>query len=219
MDLMEAIAGRKSIRDFKPDPVPKQLLQKILDAAIKAPSNANRQMWEFLVVTGNSLKDMVASIEQASATGKKGGRDLPSRDPNHPMPEEGSKRSNELVRSLVEVTRQSGMDPGWFFKGNFRFFSAPCVVLVMMDKGYGTGSLVSIGAAIQNLLLAAHACGLGTCWMVDPLEYGNVLREKFSIPESKYLVSSVAIGYARDSKINEFKSSRDPLEKVIKFFN
>jgi len=219
MELSDAILGRKSIRDFKPEPVPRGLIEKILEAAVKAPSNSNRQPWEFMVVTGEKLKELVAGIDAAMKSGGSNRRELLTRDDNWPAPAEGAARSNELMKGLVEAARAAGVAPAEFIRANFRFFDAPCVIVVLMDKGYGTGSLVSVGAAIENLLLAAHELGLGTCWMMMPLEFGDAFRSLLSIPESKYLVSSVAIGYASGSKINSFKSNRSGPGEVIKFFD
>jgi nitroreductase len=219
MELKEAIAGRKSIRDFKPDPVSKELIGQVLEAAIKAPSNSNRQPWEFLVATGNTLAKLVAGIDEAIKRGGQVRRELMTRDEHWPAPEPGTARSNELMRGMVEAARAAGVAPAEFIRSNFRFFGAPCVVVVLMDKGYGTGSLVSVGAAIENLLLAAHDLGLASCWMMIPLEFSEVFRSLFSIPEGKYLVSTVAMGYASASKINSFKSTRSGPGEVIKFFD
>jgi len=219
MELRDAISGRKSIRDFKDEPVPRELLDKILEAAVKAPSNSNRQPWEFMVVTGEKLKELVAGIDAAIKSGSKSRRELLTRDDKWPAPAPGAARANELMKGLVEAARSAGVAPAEFIRSNFFFFGAPCVVVVLMDKGYGTGSLVSVGAAIENLLLAAHDLGLGSCWMMMPLEFSDAFRSLFSIPESKYLVSAVAIGYASGSKINSFKSSRSGPGEVIKFFD
>lgn len=218
MELKDAIFGRRSIRDFKSEPVPREKIKEILEAGIWAPSNSNRQPWEFLVITGDKLKELVSKIQMAMRAGKSGGRELKTWDDSWKMPEEGNRRANQLMRGLVESAMKAGLKAKDFIESNFRFFGAPCVILVLMDKGYGYGSLVSIGASIENILLRAYDLGLGTCWMMIPLEYNFVFREMFQIPENKYLVSVIALGYPSESKVNEFRSSRDSLEKVVKFY-
>jgi nitroreductase len=218
MELKQAIEQRRSIRDFQPKPVPGELIEKILDAAIKAPSNSNRQPWEFLVVTGRKLEKLITELESAPEGGR-AGRELKTWDDRFPMPEDGNRRAGELMKGLLQAAARDGIAPAEFIRANFRFFGAPCVIVVLMDKGYGYGSLLSIGAAIQNLLLAAHDLGLGSCWMMIPLERSQVFRQLFRIPDHKILVSVIALGYAKTSTVNQFKSNRDPKEKVVKFLD
>ncbi len=218
MEVKAAIRGRRSIRDFRPEPVPRELLETILQAAIHAPSNSNRQPWEYLVITGARLEELKSALAQAMKQGVSPGRELKTWDEAWPMPAEGNRRAGELMAGLVESAGKAGIKPAEFVSGNFRFFNAPCVILVLMDKGYGYGALVSVGAGIENLLLCAYDLGLGSCWMMMPLQYGEVFRRRFGAPESSYLVSVIALGYPTDSEINRFKSSRDSLEKVAKYY-
>jgi len=218
MELKNAIKGRKSIRDFKPDPVPRELIEQALDAAIDAPSNSNRQPWEFVVVCGQKLKELASKLEAAVERGRKSGRELLTWDDKYPAPEEGQRRAKELMRGMMESAKAAGISPAEFIRSNFRFFGAPCMIVVVMNKGYGPGSLLSIGAAVENLLLKAYELGLGTCWMMIPLEYSDALREAFDLPQHKYIVSTIAVGYPKDSKITRFKSSRDPREKFVNWF-
>ena len=216
--IQKVIRQRKSIRDFKPEPVPKELIEKIIEAGIWAPSNSNRQPWEFIVVTGNKLKELNEKLREALEIGKSSKRELKTWDDAYPRPKEGERRSRELMKGMLEYAQKAGLKPQEFIKRNFSFFGAPVVIVVLMEKGYGYGSLVSVGACIENMLLQAWELGLGTCWMMIPLEYGDVFRELFEIPEDKYLVSTIALGYASDSPINEFRSTRDPIEKFIKWY-
>jgi len=219
MELKDAIAGRKSIRAYKPDPVPRKLIDQVLDAAVKAPSNSNRQPWEFIVVTGKMLKQLVLRLESSAGQGSREARELKTWDDNWPMPEDGRRRANELMRGLLESAQKDGVAPAEFIRSNFRFFGAPCVIVVLMDKGYGHGSLVSVGAAIENMLLRAHDLGLGGYWMMIPLERGEAFKELLEIPDRKILVTTVALGYAMPSNINEFKSGRESKNKVVRFLD
>jgi len=218
MEIRKVLFGRKSIRDFKPEPVPKELVERIIDAGIWSPSNSNRQPWEFIIVTGDKLKELKARLKEALKIGKSSKRELKTWDDAYPRPKEGERRSAELMRGMLEFVKKAGIKPQEFIRSNFSFFGAPVVIVVVMEKGYGIGSLVSIGACIENMLLQAYELGLGTCWMMIPLEYGDVFRELFEIPEDKYLVSTIALGYASDSPINEFRSARDSKEKFIKWY-
>ena len=210
MEVKEVIFARRSIRDFKSDPVPKELIEEILKAGIWAPSNSNRQPWEFIVIAGKTLEELKKKLNEKIGKQEKSGRELPTWDDKYPPPPDGERRRKELMQGLLEYAQKAGYKPAEFILKNFSFFDAPVVILVLMDKGYGIGSLVSVGASIQNILLRAYDLGIGTCWMMIPLEYGSVFREMFQIPENKYLVSTIALGYPADSVINQFRSKRDP---------
>lgn len=69
MDMAEAIRSRKSIRGFKPDPVPREVLEQILDLARRAPSTMNTQPWEFVVLTGESSKRSRRRMSESSEAG------------------------------------------------------------------------------------------------------------------------------------------------------
>jgi nitroreductase len=169
MDLYEAIKGRRSIRKFKETPVPRELMEKIFDIALWAPSGMNRQNWKFYVVTGERKEELVricsASYDHLEPTLKK-------RFPDKPK--------------IVEATRV-------FFR---RLGEAPVVVCAYFDPEHPDDavSYQNVAAAIQNLLLVAYAEGLGSCWMTGPV----VLAEEFNTAlgaRNATLVAVIPMGY------------------------
>jgi nitroreductase len=70
MELLEAIKPRKSVRAYKPDPVPKEVLRELLDVATRAPSSANTQPWEFFVLTGETLGELNRAMIERLHSGK-----------------------------------------------------------------------------------------------------------------------------------------------------
>jgi nitroreductase len=173
VDLYEAIKGRRSIRRFKPDQVPKEVLERILEMATWAPSGMNLQNWYFVVVTGKP-KDALVEI---SAKGY-----------DHVEPV--LKEIFASKPSVVEFTKK-------FFR---RLGGAPVLVFAYYEptKERPETSIQTVAAAIQNLLLAAYAEGLGTCWMTGPLHVADQLNEFLGI-QDKTLVAVVPIGYPGES--------------------
>lgn len=215
MEIYEAIFGRRSIRAYKPDPVPRPVLEKILTAAIWAPSNSNVQPWEFIVLAGRAkqaLDDLLLGLLNR-ATRSDYDPSLP--EAGFSLPAEYRKRTNKLLAGLVAAVKAAGGEVGKLSRGSFHFFGAPVAIIVAMDRGHGLGPMVSVAAAIQNLLLAAYAEGLGTCWEAMPLIYGHRIREHLGLPERKRLVAGIAVGYPADDPVNRFRSSREPLEIFV----
>jgi nitroreductase len=148
MDALEAIRTRRSVRKYRDQPVPEELVQKLLAAAMNAPSARNGQPWQFVVIDDGRMLADVAEI-----------------NPN------------------AQMAR-----------------SAPLGILVCGDlsleksQGYW---IVDCSAAVENILLAAHALGLGACWTgVFPREERmKGLRQLVKLPENVIAHSLVIVGY------------------------
>jgi len=100
--------------------------------------------------------------------------------------------------------------------GSIRFYQAPVAIIAAAPKRMGGSSALSIGAAVQNLLLAAHAEGLATCWLGMPLRYKDEIIEVLGIPEDEVLITSISLGYPdKESPINKMVRSRLPYEQTV----
>lgn len=179
MELFEAIRSRRSIRRYRPDPVPHELVTRLLEAACWAPSAHNRQPWRFAVVTDAEVKERLAR-----AMGVRLRADL-ERDG---LPLEVIER--DTARSYARIT------------------GAPVVILVALtladidvypdprrSQAEWTMAVQSVAMAVQNLLLAAHAEGLGACWMCAPLFCPEVVKAALHLPEDWQPQALVTLGY------------------------
>jgi nitroreductase len=217
MDLIEAIRRRKSIRKFKPDPVPRDVLREILGIASRAPSAMNTQPWEFVVMAGEVLERVRrANLEKLHA-----GQAL---QPEHPVigwPQDSvyRRRQVELGMALFRLMDIPRNDPvkrmQWLERG-FRYFDAPAAVILAADRMLGTGEpLLDLGAVMQTLCLAALDHGLGTCIEDQGVMYPDVIREQTGIPAQKRLIIAIAIGYPEeDFPANRIESLREPVDDV-----
>jgi nitroreductase len=172
MDVLEAIHRRRAVRRYSPDRVDREDIHTILDAANWAPSAMNRQQWEFLVVTGTKIREMGASYQANIEEYTKNW---------DPSPLRGSLSREEFIR----------------FAGSYG--GAPAVIVVLTDRSDNPdlrkANLESASAAMENLLLAATALGLGTCWMTGPLRDEQALREILEIPDDREIVAVTPLGY------------------------
>jgi nitroreductase len=207
MDLFEAIQGRTSIRKFKRTPVPDEDIKKILDAGRRAPSASNTQPWSFVVI-----KDSALLAKMADAVRETVDRMIPFA--------EDEKQAQRLAA----------------YKGTFYTFfeHAPVVIAVFMEgydagterllakMGYAAGEikrlrplpgLQSVSAAIQNILLAVHALGYGSCWMTGPLVAQEAFETLLGYSKDKSMVALLPIGVPDE---NPSARNRKPLEEIMK---
>jgi nitroreductase len=169
MQVYEAIRDRRSVRRYKKDPVPREVIERIMDMAVWAPSGMNRQNWFFLVITGEKKASLVEIIAK-------------------------SYRFIEPVLQKVFAEKPGAIQ---FTKAFFeRLGDAPVVIFAYYTatKEKAETSIQSVAAAVQNLLLAAHAEGLGACWMTGPLHVADEINEFLAI-EDKTLVAVISLGY------------------------
>jgi nitroreductase len=183
MNLSSIIQKRRSIRKYKPDPVPKELVQEIIRTALWAPTGQNRQNWQVVVVSGKS-RDQIA--EAVSGV--------------RPFIEAG------LRTSLPDAIVKRSMT---FFEN---FGDAPLLILVYIPwvpftvnenmgnverfkvERFRFSSLLSAGALAQNILLLACEKGLGTCWMTAPKAAEEEINKILGI-QGMELVACIPIGY------------------------
>lgn len=173
-ELYKVIQERRSIRKFKPDPIPKEVLEKIIKIGMWAPSAMNTQPWNFYVFTGNA-RDQIASILSKSIKGI-------------------TPRLKELFKEKMQK----------FTAGFFQNMGgAPAIILVLSNRvsvaQYQEGANQSCAAAIQNLLLAAHIEGLGACWMTGPLWVEDEILTYLGRQDNARLIAAIPIGFPDQS--------------------
>ena len=216
MNVIEAIYQRKSVRGYKPDPVSKEVLTRVLEAACRAPSAMNTQPWEFIVVTGDVLNGLRTAMVDK----------LNRKEPMHPDHEAVSwpndsvyrDRQVDLAKRIFErmgIRREDKAKRAAWLERGFRFFDAPAAILLLTDRSLSdVGPLLDLGAAMQTICLAALHFGLGSCIEDQGVLYPEVLREMLKIPENRKIVIAVAVGYPDgDFPANALASGREPLDR------
>ncbi len=193
--LYRIIKGRRSIRQFDGSSIPPELLQRILEAATRAPSAHNRQPWRFVILVALEDKRSLA---------------------------------NALGERLREDRLADGDEPGQIERdvaqSIARISNAPAVVIVCLsmeamdvypderrNSAEYTMAVQSVSMAAQNLLLAAHAEGLGACWLCAPLFAKDIVREELSLPEGWEPQGLIILGYP--AEVGQERPRR-PIEEV-----
>jgi nitroreductase len=224
MDVIEAIRARKSIRMFKPDPVPKKTLQELLDISRWAPSAGNVQPWYFEVLAGEALAKVKARLMEKATTWD--GHDYVNTKPDLPRTGPYSKRLaprrqlwKTLEDSILYPPGTKDLEAAQLERRKYMlsFFGAPSVILICTDDR-GPNSIVSIGTVAQTICLAALTYGLGTCIMGIPVLWPEIFRELLNIPEDRAIATSVAIGYPdAEAPINILARPRESLDNLAEW--
>jgi len=216
MELFEVIEGRKSIRAFKPDPVPKEMIEKILQSAVKAPSAINLQPWEFTIVSGREKERLCRRL--LKAYGER--RVSCSPQTTRPLPPEVDRRRRELFQEMKPFVDQLEVSFEDFInEGSFDFYGAPTAIIISMDRAFPKSRSLCIGAALGYLVLAAHAHGLGTCPIGIITAFEDDIKDQLNIPGGKEVILGVALGYPDwENPINRFKSSRENFVNITRWY-
>ncbi len=217
MDVLEALAKRRSVRGFKPDPVPPETLRRIFEAAQRAPSWCNIQPWRVWLTSGEATKTLTTALTRAAETG------MPDPDVpwpgEYPPPYDAHRRACGLaLYSAMGVTREdkAGRQAAWM--RNYVAFDAPHVAIVGIDRRWGMYAALDVGCWLQSVLLAATSEGLATCPQAALASHPKPARELLAIPEGIAILFGIAIGYEDPSvPANACRTERDPLENNVRF--
>ena len=217
MDIVEAVRSRKSIREYKPDPVPKEILREILDISIRSPSAMNTQPWEITVVTGEILENIRKGNIEMLNSGAKPNPETPHK------PSEGKYRQRQVdlaiqIFNLMGIAREDKEKRAEWIQRGFRLFNAPAAFILSRDKSLDESalSLLDIGAITQTICLVALNYGLGTCIGDQGIMFPEVVRKFTGIAESKRIIICIAIGYPDwDFPANKLKTNREPIDSIV----
>ena len=217
MDVEEAIRTRMSIRDFKPDPVPKEILKEILEIAARAPSAENSQPWEFTVIAGDVLDNVRQANIESLNSGAPSNPDLHAEGwPSGSVYRQRQVEIAKQIFKLMEIPREDKEKRAQWMETGFRYFNAPSAIIISVDRlAHYPRPLFDIGALTQNICLVALKYGLGTCIANQGVTYPEVLNKLAGIPASKRIMISIAIGYPNyDFPANKVVSTREPVENI-----
>ncbi|HYF90887.1 MAG TPA: nitroreductase family protein [Symbiobacteriaceae bacterium] len=210
-DLAELVRARRSIRKYRPDEVPDELLVRAIDLATWAPNGGNRQPWQFWVVKNRDVIGRMADAVDARS---------------------------RLMASWPEADAYREDADRWVRVGAF-FRNAPACIAVMVGgyesltdkllkargadddpsaremaewRRFGSSRMQTIGAAVQNLLLALYQQGLGACWMAGPQQAKGEIEAILGVQEGWEFVALIPVGWPAEEKAG---APRKPLDEVI----
>lgn len=209
MELIEGIETRRSIRAFKPEPIPNDLIERILTVAGKTPSYSNTQPWEVVVATGDKkdeLRRILCGLVKSDAPPNP---DLPTPQSWPPEIEKRSREHNARRFKAVGIERENTEQRLEMRLRNFEFYGAPCVLFLFIDNTLTSWSIFDMGLFAQNIILAAHSLGISSCLQAVVTNYPDAIRECLNVPKTKKLVIGISLGYPDlEAKLNAYFSTR-----------
>ena len=232
-DFSAFLASRRSTRDFLSTPVPQEILEQILKDSLTAPSWSNTRPFKVAVASGE-VRDRI-STEFLSRWGvlskimRKGilnklriiysryGLPTSNRSIAKPYPADLKPRAERVGREMYEffgVARgdRPARDQQW--AKNYSFFGAPVELFIYVHKSLHVYAASDAGLMMQNLMLSAHAHGLGTCAQGAVAIWDDVVRKEFDVPKGYRLLCGISLGYPSESSINEFRANRLEVEEL-----
>ncbi len=218
MNVTDALYSRYSTRAFKPDPVDRETITRILEAATRAPSWANTQPWEIFVAGREALDRLRQAYLENFQKGIFGKPDFPA---PQTWPTDLQKRMDEFVAERYDVLGIKRDDKAAklaLFEANYRFFGAPVVIYLCMDSTLTQWSFFDIGMLAQSIMIAAQEYGLGTIPAYMLAIYPDLIRRELEIPEDLSIIIGIALGYSdTQHPQNKFRSSRRSVQEVARF--
>ena len=223
-----AITTRMSARAFSQRPVPRELVQDILEVARRSPSGTNTQPWKVYVLQGQSRDQLVDKVCQAH-------------DAVRANPELASQYREaydyyptEWVSPYIDRRRENG----WSLYGllgigkgdkdkmhaqhqrNYRFFDAPVGLMFTLDRVMGRGSLLDYGMFLQNIMVAARARGLHTCAQAAWNGFATLILPHIGASEKEMLVCGMSMGWADDTDpVNTLVTPRESVESFTQWLD
>ena len=215
MDLFQAINQRGSKRAFLSEPVPKELLARLLGEAAKAPSAINLQPWEFTVVSGEEVSRLSRILLKAYKERKVGC----SPGLSQPLPEVYRARQYSSFEALAGRLKAGPDEISSFInEGSLSFYGAPAAVIITKEQVIPNSHLTSIGIMIGYLLLSAEALGLATCPVGLINAYSDIILDFLNL-EDRDLVLGLAVGRPDpEAPVNEARTPREPVENIIEWY-
>jgi nitroreductase len=218
MSLAEALRQRRSVRGYRPDPVPQAVLDEVFGLAQLAPSNCNIQPWKVFVASG-SLRDELRRrmVDHVSV-----GRPIQP-DFEHLPNFEGVYRKRQVdcaveLYNNMGIARDDREGRARASLRNFELFDAPHVAFIGMERQFGVTVALDVGMYIQTLMLVMTSFGIGSCAQGSMRYYPGDVRELFGEPDSTAILCGISFGYEDDSvAANRTRVGREPLSENVRF--
>jgi nitroreductase len=222
--LSRLLAARYSCRAYRPDPVPRPLIEQMLAVAQMSPSWCNSQPWQVIVTEAEGTERFRKVLfERAARETAAAGVSAPTPDFAFPTAYRGvyKERQREVGWQLyasVGIAYGDRVSSGKQALENFRLFGAPHALIVTTERDLGIYGAVDCGVYINSVLLAAQSLGLGMIPQAALAAYAPLMHQHFGIADERLIVLGASFGYPDETHpANSFRSRRAPLSAVVQW--
>lgn len=207
MQFIDTVNNRHSVRDFKNQPVKKEDLKKIIETAGKAPSWANVQPWKVVIATGESLE----MIRKYHESGRMEHSEFPSLHRGN-MGKQGQRNLRIWSNGIRTFLGADGND---MYEDSEKLFNAPAIVYLLLPRDFNPWTTYDLGAFGQTLMLAAKDLGIDSMPAEEFVFNPSYLHEVLGVGDDYLFAMGIGLGYAKDEKINKFRSERMNLDEFL----
>jgi nitroreductase len=218
MNVYEAVKSRRAVRGFTKEPVPKEVLERVLSTAAWAPSGSNLQPWRIYVLTGAPLTQLKKVAVERVATGDPWDErefEMYPRALKSPYGERRSKFGDERYRSLG-IARDDWEARQRAAIGNWDCFGAPAALFCYIDRDLGLPQWADLGMYLQSVMLLLRAEGLHSCPQMAWSQVRETVADAVSPPDDLMLFCGMSIGY-EDTTVDYIRTGRAPLDETVTF--
>lgn len=216
--VSSVVRSRRSVRAFMPTPVPRELVEAILDDAASAPSGANIQPWRVHVL-GGAVKDELANALVAAF--RAGAAPAPVHFPE-PLPEVFRARLMDFgarYYASLGIDRNDAPARMRQTERNFSFFGAPVGLIFSIDRRLKPHSWIDLGLFAQNVMIAAKSRGIDTCPQVAFAQFHDQIASHLQMPPQEIVAFGMSMGYGdSQARVNQTSMPRERQHQFAQFF-
>jgi nitroreductase len=216
--LEELLAERFSCRAFKPDPVPRPIIERILRAAQRTASWCNSQPWQVVIASGEARERFGKEIYAKASSGAPDDGDFPFPREYRGVYLARRRESGFQLYNTLGIPRGDRMAYARQSLENFNFFGAPHVAIIHTDEALGVYGAIDCGGYVSNFMLAAQALGLGAIAQAALAHQSGLIRRHFKLGDDRRVVCGISFGFAdREHRINSYRTTRAAVSEAATF--
>jgi nitroreductase len=216
--LEDLLGERYSCRAYRPDPVPRPIIGRMLTAAQRTASWCNSQPWQVVIASGAAKERFRAAIYAAASSGAPDDGDFSFPREYRGVYLERRRESGFQLYNTLGIARGDRAAYARQALENFNFFGAPHVAIIHSDEALGIYGAIDCGAYVGNFLLAAQALGLGAIPQAALAHQSGLIRRHFGLGDDRRVVCGISFGFPdRDHKINSYRTSRAGISDTATF--
>ncbi len=223
MNVYEALASRRSVRDFLPTPVPGAVIRRVLSAAARSASGGNVQPWHIDVVAGERLDELKALMQRRLQEVATGAAPEPTEYDIYPKELVAPYRDyrfklGEAMYATMGIPREDKASRLKWFARNYQFFGAPMALFCSIDRRMGPPQWSDLGMFLMSVMLLLREEGLDSCAQESWSVYPRTIAQIVGIPPERMLFCGMAIGRSNpDHPVNQMVSERAGLAEFATF--
>jgi nitroreductase len=218
--LEELLGERFSCRAFRPDPVPRPIIERVLTAAQRTASWCNSQPWQIVIASGRAKERFRAAIYGEASSGAPEDGDFSFPREYRGVYLERRRESGFQLYNTLGIARGDKAAYARQALENYNFFGAPHVAIIHTDEALGIYGAIDCGAYVGDFLLAAQALGLGTIPQAALARHSGLIRRHFKLGDDRRVVCGISFGFPdRDHKINSYRTSRASIADTVTFLD